>query len=169
MEYSYITVACPECGKMLFIKITKILGFVRVTSGLGPQTIICSSCNTRMITNFKEWKEMILKEKFWYFFLSITYGTILGWMTSIAVALIVESVLSGSFSVEMAGLYVVVPITLFILLIQFYRIHTSIRRSNSAAGSEKVVSFWNWETNLQFYGGVWLILSVLGTAPLLFI
>ncbi len=169
MYYTYITVLCPNCKKLLYFKITKLMWFIKVNSGLGPNFIICSYCNTKIMTNNKEWKQMSLAEKLWYVALSIFYGILLGFMSSIVIGLAFEKIFTRSFTNEMAGLLVVAPIALIIFLIQIIRIQTSLERSESNNGSEKIVNFWNWETNLQFYGILWIILAMLGTIPLLFL
>lgn len=168
MYYTYITASCPKCRKVLFFKITKIMWLIRVTSGLGPNFVICSSCNTKMMTNNKEWQQMSLAEKLWYVVLSAFYGVIIGFMSSITIGVVIEKMLARTLSTETASLLVVAPITLIIFLIQMIRIQTSLARTESNSGSEKIISFWDWETNLQFYGMLWIILAMLGTIPFLF-
>ena len=165
MYYTYITAKCSNCNKALFFKILKIYGFIRVTSRLGPNYIICSSCNTRMKTNNKEWAQMSFAEKLWYLVLSIVYGLIIGFMTSLGVGVAAEKIFARTLSTEMAGLLIVAPITLIVFLIQMIRIQTSMQRTESNSSSEKTVSFWDWETNLQFYGMSWIILAVLSMVP----
>jgi hypothetical protein len=165
MYYSYITVSCPTCKKALFFKFLKIYGLIRVTSGLGPNYIICSSCNTKMKTNYKEWSQMSLSEKLWYIALSISYGLILGFMSSITIGVAVEKILVRTLSTEQVGLFVVGLITLIVLVIQTLRVLISIERMEDKKESEKSVNFWDWETNLQSYGVLWIILSVLGMIP----
>jgi branched-subunit amino acid ABC-type transport system permease component len=121
-----------------------------------------------MMTNGKEWKQMSLAEKLWYVVLSTLYGIMLGFMSSIVIGIAIEKILARTLSTEMAGLLVVVPITLIIFLIQMIRIQMSLERSENNNRSEKNVSFWDWETNLQFYGILWIILAMLGATIFLF-
>jgi cytochrome c biogenesis protein CcdA len=167
MYYNYITVSCPTCKKMLFFKFLKIYGFIRVTSGLGPNFIICSSCNTKMQTNYKEWHQMSLAEKLWYLVLSIIYGFILGFISSITIGMAFEKMLAQTLSADLAELIIIASITLIVLVIQILRIFISIERIEDNKGSEKSVNFWDWETNLQIYGILWIILTIFGVIPFL--
>ena len=67
-----------------------------------------------------------------------------------------------------AWLLIVAPIALIIFFIQLIRIELSIGRMENNKESSKTVSFWDWETNLQFYGMVWIILIMLSSIPLVF-
>jgi hypothetical protein len=168
MQYTYVTTACPNCRRTLFFKITGIMWFIRVTSGLGPNFVICSYCNTRMMTTNKEWPQMSAMEKTWYVILSIVYGLVLGFMTSIVVALAVEKLFRRTFTLEEAWLWVIPPIVLVVFGIQMLRILLSIERMEDKQENGKTISFWNWETNLQFYGMMWILLVVLGLIPFLY-
>jgi branched-subunit amino acid ABC-type transport system permease component len=168
MYYTYVTAACPKCGKALFFKITKLMGFIRVTSGLGPNFVICSSCHTKVMTSNKEWQQMSFAGQLWYLVLSIFYGVMIGFMSSTTIGVASERIFARTLSTETAALFVVAPITLIIFLIQMIRIQTSLERTESNQGSEKVINFWDWETNLQFYGMSWIILAVLASIPFLF-
>jgi len=168
MNYSYISAKCLNCKRALFIKITKIMWFIRVNSGLGPNFLVCSGCQTKMKTNNKEWQQMSWKEKLWYLVLSIFYGVILGFMTSIIIMVANEKIFRLPLSSGDAWLLIVAPIAIIIFLIQLIRIELSIGRMENNKESSKTVSFWDWETNLQFYGMVWIILIVLSSIPLVF-
>jgi len=168
MNYSYISAKCLNCKRALFIKITKIMWFIRVNSGLGPNFLVCSGCQTKMKTNNKEWQQMSWKEKLWYLVLSIFYGVILGFMTSIIIMVANEKIFRLPLSSGDAWLLIVAPIALIIFFIQLIRIELSIGRMENNKESSKTVSFWDWETNLQFYGMVWIILIVLSSIPLVF-
>ena len=168
MNYSYISATCLNCKRALFIKITKIMWFIRVNSGLGPNFLVCSGCQTKMKTNNKEWQQMSWKEKLWYLVLSIFYGVILGFMTSIIIMVANEKIFRLPLSSGDAWLLIVAPIALIIFFIQLIRIELSIGRMENNKESSKTVSFWDWETNLQFYGMVWIILIVLSSIPLVF-
>jgi hypothetical protein len=165
MYYTYTTVSCPTCKKTLFVKFLKIYWLIRVTSGLGPNTLICSSCDTKLKTNNKEWVQMSMPEKLWYIVLSIFYGVTIGFMSSITIGIAFEKIFARTLSTEQTGLIIVAPITFIILLIQTLRVLISIERMEDNKESEKTVSFWDWETNLQVYGGLWIILAVLGMIP----
>ena len=168
MNYSYISAKCLNCKRALFIKITKIMWFIRVNSGLGPNFLVCSGCQTKMKTNNKEWQQMSWKEKLWYLVLSIFYGVILGFMTSIIIMVANEKIFRLPLSSGDAWLLIVAPIALIIFFIQLIRIELSIGRMENNKESSKTVSFWDWETNLQFYGMVWIILIMLSSIPLVF-
>ena len=168
MNYSYISAKCLNCKRALFIKITKIMWFIRVNSGLGPNFLVCSGCQTKMKTNNKEWQQMSWKVKLWYLVLSIFYGVILGFMTSIIIMVANEKIFRLPLSSGDAWLLIVAPIAIIIFLIQLIRIELSIGRMENNKESSKTVSFWDWETNLQFYGMVWIILIVLSSIPLVF-
>ena len=168
MNYSYISATCLNCKRALFIKITKIMWFIRVNSGLGPNFLVCSGCQTKMKTNNKEWQQMSWKEKLWYLVLSIFYGVILGFMTSIIIMVANEKIFRLPLSSGDAWLLIVAPIALIIFFIQLIRIELSIGRMENNKESSKTVSFWDWETNLQFYGMVWIILIMLSSIPLVF-
>jgi SNF family Na+-dependent transporter len=142
--------------------------FIRVNSGLGPNFLVCSGCQTKMKTNNKEWQQMSWKEKLWYLVLSIFYGVILGFMTSIIIMVANEKIFRLPLSSGDAWLLIVAPIALIIFFIQLIRIELSIGRMENNKESSKTVSFWDWETNLQFYGMVWIILIVLSSIPLVF-
>lgn len=167
MYYTYVVAPCPKCKKTLFFKIIKIMWLIRVTSGLGPNFIICSSCNTKIMTNTKEWRQMSLTEKAWYIILSIFYGVIIGFMSLISIGVMAEKILGHALSTGTLELFVVAPITLIVFLIQMIRIKASLERTESNKGSEKIVNFWDWETNLQFYGMLWIIAVMIGMAPFL--
>jgi len=168
MQYTYVTTACSNCNKTLFFKITEIMWFIRVTSGLGPNFVICSSCNTRMGTTTKEWTQMSAIEKLWYVILSLFYGLALGFMTSLTVGSVAEKLLARTVSLEQAWLWVVPPVMLVVFGIQMLRIMRSLERAEDQQGSVETISFWSWETNLQFYGMMWIILVVLSLIPLLY-
>jgi hypothetical protein len=168
MQYTYVTTACSNCNKTLFFKITEIMWFIRVTSGLGPNFVVCSSCNTRMGTTTKEWPQMPVKDKIWYLILSVVYGLVLGFMTSIAVAMVAEKLFARTVSLEQAWLWVLPPVVLVVFGIQMLRIMRSLERAEDQQGSVETISFWSWETNLQFYGMMWIILVVLSLIPPLY-
>jgi hypothetical protein len=150
LQYNYSEVSCPKCRRKLIIKITAIMRVIRVTSGLGPNFIICSSCKTKMMTYYKEWQQMSSEEKIWFFLLSIFYGCILGFMTSIPLETIFE--ISPQYTI---------PIVLLIILsLQELRILMSIDRTEKNK-SEKTIIFWTWDTNLHFYGMAWVLLTVI--------
>jgi hypothetical protein len=168
MEYTYVTTACSNCKKTLFFKITEVMWFIRVTSGLGPNFVVCSSCNTRMGTTTKEWTKMPVKDKIWYVILSVVYGLLLGFITALAVSVTVQKLSASTVSSDLVGELVVASVTLIVFGIQMLRIMRSIERAEDPQGSSETISFWNWETNLQFYGMMWIILVMLGVAPLLY-
>jgi hypothetical protein len=168
MYYNYISVKCSNCKRALFIKITKLMWFIRVNSGLGPNFLVCSACQAKTMTNNKEWQQMAWKEKLWYFILSIFYGVILGFMTSILIMVANEKIFRLPLSTGDAWLFIVAPITIIIFFIQMIRIELSIRRTENNKESSKTVNFWDWETNLQFYGMVWIFLIMLCSIPLIF-
>jgi uncharacterized membrane protein YjfL (UPF0719 family) len=153
MVYSFTITKCSNCKKRLFIKILKILFFIRATSGLGPNVLICSSCGAQMKTAYKEWQQMSGGEKLWYALLSLLYGVVIGYTTSI--------LFERALSTSQAWLVVGVPMALITVFIQMIRIKRSNERMENQQESKKTVSFWDWETNLQFYGMAWMILILL--------
>jgi len=167
MHYTYIVGKCSNCRKTLFIKITKLMWFIRINSGLGPNFIICSSCGTKIPTNNKEWQQMSWAEKLWYIILSIFYGVLLGFMTSVFIMAVNEKIITRTPSTGDGWLLIIVPIALIIFFVQMIRIELSIGRMEEKKESSKTVNFWDWETNLQFYGMVWVFLTLLGEIPLL--
>jgi len=140
--------------------------FIRINSGLGPNIIICSNCQTKMKTNNKEWQQMPLSEKLWYLILSVFYGVMIGFMTSIVIMVASEKIFKQSVSEGLPWLLIIVPIALIIFLIQMIRIELSIGRMEGKKESIKTANFWDWETNLQFYGMAWIFLTLLATIPL---
>ncbi len=168
MYYTYTTSKCSNCNKTLSFKYLKIYGFIRVTSGLGPNTLICSACNTKMITTNKEWRQMSFAEKCWYVVLSTFYGIMLGFITSVFVGVTVGKIFGYTLPTNLAGLFIVAPMMLIIFGIQLTRVLLSIERTENNQESVKIVNFWDWETNLQFYGMVWFLLMILGAVPFFF-
>jgi hypothetical protein len=159
MQYSYLEASCPKCKKRLFVKITAIMRVIRVTSGLGPNFVVCSSCKTKIMANNKEWQQMSSSEKTWYFVLSTLYGCILGLMSSLLPGAILEKMhVRNSF--ELSSQYTIPLVLIIILSLQEARILMSIDRTENNR-SEKTISFWSWETNLHFYGMVWIALMVI--------
>lgn len=162
MHYSYITISCPACHKALAFKFLKIYGFIPVTSGLGPNYLVCSSCGAKMQTNYKEWHQMSLGGKLWYWALSILYGALLGFISSIIIEAVFEKMPAPAISSDLAELITIAAVTFIILVIQTLRIFISIERIEDNTGSEKSVSFWDWETNFQIYGILWFLLTLFG-------
>ena len=141
MYYTYITAKCSKCEKALFFKFLKIYWFIRVTSGLGPNYIICSSCNTRMRTATKEWQQMSFTEKSWYLILSIVYGVILGFMSSLPIGIALDAIFAYSIPTNLTTSLIVAPIVLVIFAIQVARILQSLDRTESKHETEKIVGF----------------------------
>jgi uncharacterized protein YacL len=163
MHYRYITAQCSKCKRVLYMKITEIMGAIRVNSGLGPNTVICSSCNNTMTTENREWQQMSTPSRIWYCILSIVYGLIIGFMTTIPIKIADEALFKRNLPAELVIGFIVV----IVLLIQLFRIQLSNRRMKENQESSKVISFWTWETNLQFFGMMWIILCLLAIIPLL--
>jgi hypothetical protein len=165
MIYSYIAKHCVNCKRTLYLKILTIYKFVRVNSGLGPNYIICSSCKARNPTGNKEWVQMSLFGKIWYLILSIAYGLMIGLLTSSFINVAVKRLFNFDLPMEM----IILICTILIFGIQLFRIILSLDRTEKSMETEKEVGYWNWETNLQFYGMIWIFLIVIGGAPFLFI
>jgi hypothetical protein len=151
---------CPDCQHVLYLKITSIYKYIRVTSGLGPNFVVCSTCNTKLATHHQEWVQMSIFQKAWYLILSVLYGLILGFVV------FMPAYVFRIFDLNLAGLLYIGITTFLIFLLQLYRIILSNRRMADNQDSVEIVNFWNWETNLQFYGMTAIILFAL-TPPLI--
>ncbi len=156
MEYSWRFLHCPKCNRTYNWHIDKILFRFKATTGLGPQNIKCSSCNTVFISGLLEWKQMIAIDKFRYIGLSVLYSLFLGFSLFMIMGAIISvfqnytNLLAPSISNFNLKLFLVCITPIIIL--QFLRVLMSNTRFESVQQAPMIISFWNWQTNLQFYG-----------------
>jgi hypothetical protein len=165
MTYEYVTAKCVKCGKTLYFKITKIFLFIRSTTGLGPNVIVCPKCGTEMQTPFREWGQMNLRWRIWYVVLSVVHATVIGLMCALPIVSVYARIYPAgeteqSTVVAMsAGFF-----ALCILLAQTARVLRSLERGADVPETKMKAGLWNWETNFQFFGMLLILLAVAGGA-----
>ncbi len=146
---------CPECKRAYKWEYYKIADIVRISSGLGPNTIRCASCNTVFDSGFLEWKQFAITQKIRYGIMSIADALFIGCSLLVSTMTVL-----GKFPQTAQWLSQFFnPIIFFfiiystpIILVQIARIFLSLDRSDEASPKPAEISFWNWETNLQSYG-----------------
>jgi hypothetical protein len=103
--------------------------------------------------------------KVWYLFLFVIYGFIIGLITTSSMNVVLDRI----FNIELPMEMTIFLFAVMILGIHLFRVVLSLERTDRVLETEKEAGFWNWETNFQFYGMLWIIFVVVGSAPFLFI
>ena len=168
MEFSWRLLNCPGCNKVYNWHIDKLLDKFIATSGLGPQSLKCSSCGVVFSSGLLEWQQMTARGKFRYIYLSIMYSVFLGigfFMAAGAIFGVIEKNTNlANLSISDFDLILFIFCSSPIIVIQILRVMISNSRLEFSQLEPMTVSFWNWQTNLQFYGMVLLLLNEVFTA-----
>lgn len=164
VEYSWQLLRCPKCNMAYRWHINKLFNKIRITSGLGASKIECSRCGEVFDSGLLEWQEMSVTKRIWYLILSVFYGVMLGFFFSLGIFAVIGFVghITDPHYPSMKLTIPVILIFAFLVLYgQLLRIELSNRRIESSFQQPMKVSFWAWQTNLQFYGWIFMCVSLL--------
>jgi hypothetical protein len=156
MFYSWRQLSCPKCRKTLIIHITSLMFFIKTTSGLGPNRIRCSACNTDFNSGLREWTQMSVLQQLWFLVLSAVYALLLTPLFTMATLEVVRVVLNPAdpnFPPTRVFQICFAIFAILILCFQALRVALSFTRVDEGVAEQPMsVSFWTWQTNPQGLG-----------------
>ena len=162
MEFSWRFSRCPGCKRILNWHIEKILFILNVESGLGPRNVRCASCNTLFDSGLQEWQQMTKIQKLRYGFVSMIYALLFGVSLTFPTIAIIQLLTHNKDRMFPSDDLIAISIivwAIIILALQIFRILLSNIRSEQAIPEPMNVSFWNWQTNLQFFALITVLIG----------
>jgi uncharacterized C2H2 Zn-finger protein len=164
IPYSYRTLSCPKCGKVIKFGFTKF-ALIPVSSGLGPRLVMCPRCQATFESGLEEWVMMKPLRKVRYVILSLVYALSLGFLFAFIAVMIWGLMLDPEAPVYLVlesprFLILLLTVGFAVLCVQTLRVYLSIKRTTEGLGPFRA-SFWSWQTNLQFWVMLLMIAGLL--------
>jgi uncharacterized C2H2 Zn-finger protein len=171
MHFSHIpsshqTLSCPNCGKIVKLGFFRLFYLLDVRSKLGPPLFRCASCGAVFNSGLEEWAMMSRQRKIRYVLLSVFYALILSVPLSLETMLLVALFTRANRFVYQQLTSPHFPLWLLsfgsiVLLIQVLRIWLSLQRTIAEIKQPYLASFWSWQTNLQFWIMLLMVVGIL--------
>jgi len=157
MEFTWRFLRCPNCGKVYNWHVDKLFYIVKMRTRLGPPSLRCASCGTVFVSGLQEWARMSPSQRTRFAILSLLDSLFVGFsLTLPTFAVIGYATNTSDPQFPSFGLVStsVAAYALLVLALQVVRVILSNRRAESVVQEPVLVSFFSWQTNLQFYAVV---------------